>query len=60
MDEEKRDAARRQIQDLAYNKWLDAGCPDDCGLQFWVEAEQEWINYYYTPDRYAVLTAGRR
>jgi hypothetical protein len=43
--------ARKQIQELAYFKWQEAGCPDNSALTFWAEAEREWIAYSYVPHR---------
>jgi hypothetical protein len=31
------------IQELAYHKWEQAGCPPGDGLIFWLEAEQEFL-----------------
>ena len=45
------DAARKQVQKMAYFKWQAAGCPNDDALTFWREAELEWIEYFYVPDR---------
>jgi hypothetical protein len=45
-------AARKQVQEMAYFKWRAAGCPTENALMFWREAELEWIEYYYVPDRY--------
>ena len=44
--------ARLQVQKLAYEKWQAAGCPEGKDEQFWSEAELEWIEYFYVPDRY--------
>ena len=46
-------AARSQVQELAYLKWEAAGRPPDESRseEFWQEAELEWIEYYYVPDR---------
>jgi hypothetical protein len=43
--------ARKQIERMAYEKWEGAGCPDADPLEFWREAEREWIQYQYVPDR---------
>ena len=50
-------AARQQVQELAYFKWQAAGCPDHAADDFWRQAELEWIEYDYVPDRY--LCGGR-
>jgi hypothetical protein len=49
--EDELKAARKQVQKIAYFKWQAAGCPEDNALTFWREAELEWIEYYYVPDR---------
>jgi hypothetical protein len=45
-------AAKLEIQVLAYCKWKEAGCPEKRSLDFWLEAETEWIEYRYVPQRY--------
>ena len=52
LTEPEREIARRAIQEMAYFKWLEAGCPDDGTLKFWLDAEKEWVEYCYVPDRY--------
>ncbi len=49
-------AARKRVQEMAYARWQaagcpKAGCPEDDTQAFWREAELEWIEYYYVPDR---------
>jgi hypothetical protein len=51
LTENELDAARTQVQQMAYFKWQNAGCPDNDPLSFWSEAELEWIEYYYVPHR---------
>jgi len=43
--------ARKKIREMAYIKWQEAGYPEGDELSFWREAELEWIQYYYVPDR---------
>ncbi len=43
--------ARKQVQRMAFLKWQDAGCPSADPFSFWKEAELEWIEYWYVPDR---------
>lgn len=43
--------ARREVEKLAYRKWKEAGSPEGRDAEFWREAELEWIEYYYVPDR---------
>ena len=43
--------ARKKVQELAHQKWQQAGSPDGGDVDFWLEAEAEWIKYYYVPDR---------
>lgn len=45
--------AQTEISMRAYLKWIDAGGPTDRELEFWLEAEKEWIESCYVPDRYA-------
>jgi Protein of unknown function (DUF2934) len=51
LSETERTAAREQIRRMAFLKWQDAGCPLSDPCHFWREAEREWIEYYYVPDR---------
>ncbi len=37
------------IKKSAYFKWNAAGSPNDRALEFWLEAEREWIEGYYPP-----------
>jgi len=46
-------AAKKQVQEMAYFKWQAAGCPDNAELRFWLDAELEWVEYFYVPNRYA-------
>ena len=52
-------AARQQIEQLAYFKWQQAGCPEGADVEYWLEAEREWIQYQYTPDRYPKTSTSR-
>ena len=51
LTEDELKAARKHVREIAYFKWQDAGSPEDDALTFWQEAELEWIEYYYVPDR---------
>ena len=51
LSEELLEAAKNKVQELAYRKWQESGCPENDELSFWLEAEREWIQYYYVPDR---------
>lgn len=52
MSEERRKAAQEEIQRNAYFKWQKAGCPEgEDPMRFWREAEYEWIEFNYVPDR---------
>ena len=57
--EDKRQAAKRQIELRAYFEWKQAGCPVNAALQFWLAAEQVWIENQYIPDRYPVGSRDR-
>ena len=47
----EREAARDHVRRMAYFKWQDAGCPENRALEFWCEAELEWMEYFYVPHR---------
>lgn len=49
-------AAKKEIQKMAFCKWADAGRPKNSSRDFWREAQLEWIEYRYVPDRYAAET----
>jgi len=51
LTEEELKLAREQVRHMAYRKWQEAGCPSRDPLSFWKEAELEWIEYEYVPDR---------
>lgn len=51
LTEEELETAKRQVQEIAYFKWQESGCPEEESLKFWEEAEREWIEYNYVPDR---------
>ena len=52
LTDDEREAARKTIEENAYYKWQAAGSPSNDALRFWAEAEFEWIEYCYIPDRY--------
>jgi len=37
------DAIYKEIEKMAYYKWLNAGGPENRSLDFWQEAKQEWL-----------------
>jgi len=51
LTEEELQIAKEQVRQIAYAKWQRAGCPPGDPLVFWREAELEWIEYEYVPDR---------
>jgi hypothetical protein len=51
MTPEQQQAAFECVRKLAYEKWVEAGQPQGCGDEFWLEAEREWIEHYYVPPR---------
>jgi hypothetical protein len=51
LTEEELKIARDQVQQMAFRKWQEAGCPSTDPVCFWKDAELEWIEYYYVPDR---------
>ena len=52
LTENERQAAKEEIEVLAYFEWEKAGRPANASLKFWLEAELEWMEYRYVPDRY--------
>ena len=51
MTPEEQESSKDAVQNMAYFKWLDAGCPDCGQLEFWLAAEREWIEHHYVPRR---------
>ena len=51
LNEGRLQAARDEIRRNAYLKWEAAGRPEGDPLRFWREAEYEWIEFQYVPDR---------
>jgi DUF2934 family protein len=43
--------AEAEVRRKAFEKWLSAGCPECNSIEFWLEAEREWIAFQYVPDR---------
>lgn len=52
LTEQELQTARSQVQEMAYRKWQEAGCPEDAAQRFWLEAEREWMEQFYVPHRY--------
>ncbi len=48
---EELEARRETIRRMAYFNWLNAHCPQGDGQQFWLKAEQDWLDYCYVPHR---------
>jgi hypothetical protein len=48
---EQRDSARCQVREWAFERWRSDGSPPGDGIQYWLEAEQEWISHNYVPPR---------
>lgn len=48
---EELELCRKAVRKMAYFKWLDAGRPDWGELEFWLQAEREWIERNYVPHR---------
>ena len=42
--------ALEHIRRAAYCKWMDAGCPEGDGVQFWLAAEREFLERNKMPD----------
>jgi len=51
LTDEELQEAKRHVQEIAYFKWQEAGCPQGQEQKFWDQAELEWIEFYYVPDR---------
>jgi hypothetical protein len=45
------EACQDEVRRMAYFRWLDAGAPAEGQLDFWLEAENEWIEFNYVPHR---------
>jgi len=45
------ESSREAVRKMAYCKWLDAGRPDGLEVEFWLQAEREWIEHNYVPHR---------
>lgn len=48
---QKLESCKEAVHRMAYFNWLNAGCPSGNQLEFWVQAEQEWIQHNYVPHR---------
>jgi len=53
LTDEELEVAKREVKKMAFCKWSDAGRPENSSRDFWNEAQLEWIEYRYVPDRYA-------
>lgn len=51
MTPEELASSKDAVRTRAYFSWLDAGYPDRRQLEFWIEAEREWIEHNYVPHR---------
>lgn len=51
MTPEELQCSRDAVQKMAYGNWLNAGCPACREIDFWLEAEREWIEHNYVPHR---------
>jgi len=48
---DKLQMCRDDISRMAYFKWIAAGCPQGRDVDFWTDAEREWVEFKYVPDR---------
>ena len=48
---EQLEYCRVQVRTLAFKKWQEAGCLAGRAVNYWLEAEAEWIGSCYVPDR---------
>lgn len=44
-------ASKEAVRKMAYFRWLEAGSPPDAGLEYWSQAERDWIERHYVPRR---------
>ena len=51
LTQEELKMAREQVRRMAFLRWQEAGCPPGDSFCFWKDAELEWIEYRYVPDR---------
>ena len=51
LSSEQLEFARSQVRESAYEKWRRAGSPPNDGVEYWLEAEREWISRKYVPWR---------
>jgi len=42
---------KEAVRKMAYRRWRAAGCPEYAELDFWLDAEREWIERSYVPHR---------
>jgi len=45
------ESCKDAVHKMAYFNWVDAGCPNGNQLEFWLAAEQAWIQRNYVPRR---------
>jgi hypothetical protein len=48
---EELNSSKDAVRKMAYSSWLEAGCPEGGQLEFWLNAERQWIEQSYVPDR---------
>jgi len=44
-------ASKEAIRRMAHAKWVEAGQPQGTQFEYWLQAEREWIEHCYVPDR---------
>ena len=44
-------ASKSAIRRMAHAKWMEAGQPQGAQFDYWLQAEREWIEHCYVPDR---------
>ncbi len=48
---EELEATKEAVRKMAYFRWLEAGQPANSGVDYWAQAERDWIERYYVPHR---------
>ena len=51
MTPQERELCLEAVRKMAYRKWRDSGQPDSPALDYWLQAQREWIENYYVPHR---------
>lgn len=44
--------SKETVRQMAFSRWINAGCPRCDGREFWLQAERDWIEHCYVPHRF--------